>query len=57
MHLGSGADPGFFQRGGCKFESLRQTSQGQGNGGGWRVERVRVMFEYVDFLHFDFRGI
>ena len=32
-------------------------SQGQRNGGGWRVKRVRVMFEYVDFLHFDFRGI
>ena len=32
-------------------------SQGQGNGGGWRVERVRVMFEHVDFLHFDFNGI
>ena len=50
MHLGSGADPGFFKEGGCKFE-------GQGNGGGWRVERVRVMFEYVDFLHFGFREI
>ena len=56
------ADRGFFQRGGCKFESSTQTSQGLGNGGegGWewgRVGRVRVMFEYVDFLHFDFRGI
>ena len=33
-----------------------------GEEGGWewgRVGkvRVRVMFEYVDFLHFDFRGI
>ena len=50
----AGADPGFFQRGGCEYESSRQTSQGQRNvvGGSWRV-----MFEYVDFRHFDFRGI
>ena len=59
-----GADPGFFQRGGCNFENPRQTSQSQGNGGWERVGRgrvgrvrVRVMFEYADFLHFDFRGI
>ena len=50
----AGGDIGFFQRGGCKYESSRQTPQGQRNGGGgsWRV-----MFEYVDFRHFDFRGI
>ena len=47
----AGADPGFFQKGGCKYESSRQTSQGQRNGGG------EGMFEYVDFLYFDFRGI
>ena len=29
-----GADPGFFQRGGCNFENSKQTSQSQGNGGG-----------------------
>ena len=48
------ADPGFFKRGGCKYESSRQTSRGQRNGGGgsWRV-----MFEYADFRHFDFRGM
>ena len=34
----SGADPGFFQRGGCNnFENSRQTFQGQGNGGGGRA--------------------
>ena len=50
----TGAGPGFFQRGGCKSKSSSQTSQGQRNGGGgsWRV-----MFEYVDFRHFDFSGI
>ena len=35
-------------------------TQGQRNGGGRSVMvkvRVRVMFEYVHFLHFDFRGI
>ena len=39
-------------------------TQGQRNGG-WRSVmvrvrvrvRVRVMFEYIHFLHFDFRGI
>ena len=53
-YRGSGADPGFFRRGGCKYESSRQTSRGQWNGGGgsWRV-----MFEYIDFRHFDFKGI
>ena len=30
----TGADPGFFQIGGCKYESSRQTSQGQRNRGG-----------------------
>ena len=30
----TGADPGFFQRGGCKYESSRQTSQGLRNEGG-----------------------
>ena len=30
---------------------------GEGEEAGGRVWRVRVMFEYVDFLHFDFRGI
>ena len=29
-----GADPGFFQRGGSKYESSRQTFQGQGMGEG-----------------------
>ena len=44
-----------FQRGGCKYESSAQTSQGQRNGERGRVKvRVRVMFEYVDFLHFDY---
>ena len=33
----SGADPGFFQRGGCNFENSRQTFQGQGN---WGRERM-----------------
>ena len=51
-----GADPGFFQKGGCKYGSSRQTSQGQRNAEGGSV-RVKVMFEYADFLHFDFRGI
>ena len=39
----TGADPGFFQRGGCKFESSRQcpNAEGMGEGG-----RVWVMFEY-----------
>ena len=35
-------------------------TQGQRNGGGRSVMvrvRVKVMFEYVHFLHFDFRGI
>ena len=33
-------------------------TQGQRNGGGRSVMvRVRVMFEYIHFLHFDFRGI
>ena len=50
-------DSGFFQRGGCNFENSRQMSQGQGNAGGGRVGRVSVMFEYVDFLHFEFREI
>ena len=50
----TGADPGFFQRGGCKSESSRQTSQPWGRG---RVGRIRVLFEYVDFFSFDFRGI
>ena len=39
-----GADPGFFQRGGCNFENSKQTSQSQGNGGGGRVGRGRVGF-------------
>ena len=30
----AGTDPGFFQRGGCKYESSRQTSEGQRNGSG-----------------------
>ena len=54
-----GADVGFFQRRGCKYGSSRQTSQGQRNAGGGSV-RVRVLFEYVeylDFLYFAFRGI
>ena len=35
----TGADPGFFERGRCKYDSSRQTSRGQRNGGGgsWRV--------------------
>ena len=56
-----GADPGFFQRGGCKYGSSRQTSQGQRNAGGGSVRvKVSVMFEYVecvDFLRFAFRGV
>ena len=37
-------------------------TQGQRNGGGRSVMvrvrvRVSVMFEYIHFLHFDFRGI
>ena len=55
------ADPGVFQRGGCKYGSSRQTSQGQKNAGRGSVRvRVSVMFEYVecvDFLRFAFRGI
>ena len=43
----------FFPRGGCN-ESARQTFQGQRNGGGGGRG---LMFKYVDFLHFDFRGI
>ena len=34
----AGADPGLFQRGGCKSEGSRQMSQGQRNGGGGEVE-------------------
>ena len=55
------ADREFFQRGGC--ESVRvEGTQGQRKRGGRSVMvrvrvRVRVMFEYVHFLHFDFRGI
>ena len=53
------ADREFFQRGGC--ESVRvEGTQGQRNGGGRSVMvrvRVRVIFENVHFLHFDFRGI
>ena len=30
----TGADAGFFERGGCKYESSRQMSQGRGNEGG-----------------------
>ena len=40
-----------------RVKGKRPRAKGMGEGGGWRVERVRVMFEYVDFLHFDFRGI
>ena len=29
----------------------------KGMGEGRRSVMVRVMFKYVDFLHFDFRGI
>ena len=56
-----GADPGFFQRGVCKYGSSRQTSQGQRNAGGGSVRvRVSVMFECVecvDFLRFTLGGI
>ena len=48
----AGADPPFFQKGACKYESSGQTFQGQGNGRGGmggRV-RVRVMSEHVDFF-------
>ena len=51
----TGADPGFFQSGGCNFENSRQTYPRPREWG--RVGRVRVMFESVDFLHLDFRGI
>ena len=36
IHIQEGpwADPGFFQRWGCKYESSRQTFQGQGMGKG-----------------------
>ena len=47
-----------------RIQSKRPKAKEKGEGGGWRVGRgrvgrvrVRVMFEYVDFLHFDFRGI
>ena len=53
------ADREFFQRGGC--ESVRvEGTQGQRKRGGRSVMvrvRVRVIFENVHFLHFDFRGI
>ena len=37
-----------------KVKSKRPRAKGVEKGG--RV-RVRVMFEYIDFLHFDFGGI
>ena len=33
IRLSAGAEPGFFQRRGCKYESSRQISQGQRKGG------------------------
>ena len=46
----AGADPGFFQRGGCKFGRKAnipgQRKWGRGRG---RVGRISGMFEYVDF--------
>ena len=43
-----------------RIQSKRPKAKEKGEGGGWRVGRgrvgrvrVRVMFEYVDFLHFD----
>ena len=48
----AGADPPFFQKGACKYESSGQTFQGQRNGRGGMGERVRVrvMSEHVDFF-------
>ena len=39
---GPGADPGFFQTGGCKYESSRKTSQGKRNWRGWMGEGLEL---------------
>ena len=41
-------DPGFFQRGGCKF-GRKANIPGQRKWGRGRVGRIRGLFEYVDF--------
>ena len=55
------ADPEFFQKGGCKYESSRQTSQGERNGrGGVGWGEGLELAGYVSicrFFHLDFRGI
>ena len=47
----------FFKEGvaSVRVQGKRPRVKGMGDGGGGG--RGRVMFEYVDFLHFDFRGI
>ena len=39
----------------CQLPWAKGMGEGGGGGGGGRS--WRVMFEYVDFRHFDFRGI
>ena len=55
------ADPEFFQKGGCKYESSRQTSQGQRNGRGgvgWGEGLELAGYVWIcRFFHLDFRGI
>ena len=38
MHLGSGADPGFFKEGvvSLRVKGKRPRAKGMGEGGGWR---------------------
>ena len=54
-----GADPRFFQRGGCKYESSRQTSQNKRNGGGrgghvWICRFSSFWLQRYEFVKFEY---